>query len=139
MKVDLADPLGPCSMTTLLATPSRTKPTKQRQSAAESLARQCDVVVVLGGAHSNNTRELVATCSRFCSRVFHIQTASDLNDAWFGEGDTVGLTAGTSTPDDLIREVEARLQRLADNTDHRLDLTFASAVPQPVGQPVHAH
>ena len=115
------------------------QPTKQRQSAAESLARECDVVVVLGGAHSNNTRELVATCSRFCGRVFHIQTVSDLNDAWFGEEDIVGLTAGTSTPDDLIRDVEARLQRLAGDTDHRPDRTFASTVPQAVEQPVHAH
>ena len=84
-------------------------PTKQRQSAAESLARRSDVVVVLGGAHSNNTRELVSTCLRYCPRVHHIQTADDLDPDWFGPDDTVGLTAGTSTPEDLIQAVESRL------------------------------
>ena len=88
------------------------QPTKQRQSAAEELAGQCDVVVVVGGAQSNNTRELVATCRRFCDRVHHVQTAADLCEAWFSDAGTVGLTAGTSTPDSIINGVEAALQRL---------------------------
>ena len=85
------------------------QPTKQRQSAAVELARQCDVVVVIGGAHSNNTRELVQTCRLHCPRVFHVQSASDLNVRFFGHARTVGLTAGTSTPDETIDEVEAWL------------------------------
>ncbi len=91
------------------------QPTKQRQSAAESLARQCDVVVVIGGAGSNNTRELVATCRRFCSRVYHVQGPADLEADWFHCDDRVGLTAGTSTPDELIDGVEQALQRMAAN------------------------
>ena len=59
------------------------QPTKQRQNAAIELAQQCDVVVVIGGAHSNNTHELVKTCSRFCARVHHVQTAADLREEWF--------------------------------------------------------
>ena len=47
---------------------------KQRQDAAVELARQCDVVIVVGGANSNNTRELVNTCRQHCSRVHHVQT-----------------------------------------------------------------
>lgn len=89
------------------------QPTKQRQSAAESLAQQCDVVLILGGAHSNNTRELVATCGRLCARVHHLQTVADLESAWFRPDDTVGLTAGTSTPDDVIQAVEDQLHRFA--------------------------
>lgn len=89
------------------------QPTKLRQHAAEALAKSCDIVVVIGGAHSNNTRELVATCRRNCSRVHHVQNASDLQPAWFLSGDTVGVTAGTSTPDDLINEVEQKLHELA--------------------------
>ena len=54
------------------------RPTKQNQAAAAELARQCDVVVVIGGAHSNNTRELVETCARHCDRVHHVQSAGDL-------------------------------------------------------------
>lgn len=88
------------------------QPTKQRQSAAEELAQRCDVVVVIGGAHSNNTRQLVATCARFCERVHHVQTAGDLGENWFDDAETVGLTAGTSTPDSTIQAVEAALRRL---------------------------
>ncbi len=85
------------------------QPTKQRQHAAVELAQQCNVVIVIGGAHSNNTRELVATCAKHCLRVHHVQTAADLRPEWFCENDTVGLTAGTSTPDKTIGEVEQSL------------------------------
>ena len=87
------------------------QPTKQRQTAAIELAQQCDVVVVIGGAHSNNTHELARTCARFCSRVHHVQTAGDLQRDWFTGAETVGITAGTSTPDATIREVETWLLR----------------------------
>jgi 4-hydroxy-3-methylbut-2-enyl diphosphate reductase len=89
------------------------QPTKQRQSAAIELAQKCGVVVVIGGIHSNNTRELVQTCLRFCSRVHHVQTAADLQDDWFRGEDIVGLTAGTSTPDALINAVEREIRALA--------------------------
>ena len=86
------------------------QPTKQRQSAAIELAQRCDVVVVIGGAHSNNTRELVKTCSRFCARVHHVQTAEALRADWFFADDVVGITAGTSTPDNLINEVDQQIK-----------------------------
>jgi 4-hydroxy-3-methylbut-2-enyl diphosphate reductase len=88
------------------------QPTKQRQNAAMELARQCDVVIVIGGALSNNTHELVNTCSRFCRRVHHVQTAVDLRPEWFGDADTVGITAGTSTPDRIIDEVQQQLEQI---------------------------
>ena len=59
------------------------QPTKLRQNAAIELAQQCDVVIVIGGAHSNNTRQLVDTCCRLCPRVYHVQTADDLRAEWF--------------------------------------------------------
>lgn len=86
------------------------QPTKQRQHAAVELAQHCDIVIVIGGAHSNNTKELVATCAKHCPRVHHVQTAAELRPEWFQETDTVGITAGTSTPDNLIAAVEARLR-----------------------------
>jgi 4-hydroxy-3-methylbut-2-enyl diphosphate reductase len=85
------------------------QPTKQRQNAAVELAQKCGVVVVIGGAHSNNTHELVKTCSRFCPRVHHVQIAQDLREEWFHAEDTVGITAGTSTPDAVIEGVAQRL------------------------------
>jgi 4-hydroxy-3-methylbut-2-enyl diphosphate reductase len=89
------------------------RPTKERQNAAIELAQRADVVVVIGGAHSNNTRELVTACSRFCGRVHHVQAANDLREEWFEGVVTVGITAGTSTPDNSIDEVEQWLDQLA--------------------------
>jgi 4-hydroxy-3-methylbut-2-enyl diphosphate reductase len=90
------------------------QPTKQRQTAAAELARRCDVVIVIGGANSNNTRELVTTCGRYCGRVHHVQSVPDLDEKWFAGAQTVGITAGTSTPDSIIREVESALMQFAD-------------------------
>ena len=90
------------------------QPTKLRQHAAVDLAQRCDVVIVIGGAHSNNTRELAQTCARSCPRVHRVQTASDLRLEWLAGADTVGLTAGTSTPDAIIDEVELWLWQLAE-------------------------
>jgi 4-hydroxy-3-methylbut-2-enyl diphosphate reductase len=89
------------------------QPTKQRQNAAVELAQQSDVVVVIGGTHSNNTHELVKTCGRYCERVHHVQTVKDLRVEWFEDAEIVGVTAGTSTPDSSIREVENWLEELA--------------------------
>lgn len=86
------------------------QPTKQRQDAAVALARQSDVVIVVGGASSNNTRELVNTCRRYCSQVHHVETEADLDPDWFLAAGTVGITAGTSTPDDVIDRVEAGIR-----------------------------
>jgi 4-hydroxy-3-methylbut-2-enyl diphosphate reductase len=90
------------------------QPTKQRQMAAVELARQAELVLVVGGAHSNNTRELCATCRQYCPRVYHVQTAADLRPEWFSNVATVGLTAGTSTPDPVIDEIENWLQTRAE-------------------------
>jgi 4-hydroxy-3-methylbut-2-en-1-yl diphosphate reductase len=89
------------------------QPTKLRQNAALELAQKCSVIIVIGGAHSNNTHELVRTCSQFCPRVHHVQTAADLREEWFRLSDVVGITAGTSTPDSLIAGVQGCLQAMA--------------------------
>jgi len=84
--------------------------TKLRQAAAIELARNCDVVVVIGGVNSNNTRELAATCRKFCARVHQVHNTADLRPDWFAFAETVGITAGTSTPESLIAEVEAQIR-----------------------------
>ena len=88
------------------------QPTKQRQQAAERLAEICDVVIVVGGLHSNNTRQLAETCGRRGGRVYLIQTSADLRLEWFRDAQTVGLTAGTSTPDGVIESVERTLRAI---------------------------
>jgi len=86
------------------------QPTKQRQDAATALARGSDVVIVVGGAHSNNTRELAAVCARDCARVHHVQDETGLRPEWFDADDGVGITAGTSTPDEVNDRVERRIR-----------------------------
>jgi 4-hydroxy-3-methylbut-2-enyl diphosphate reductase len=97
------------------------KPTKERQAAAVEMARRADVVVVVGGRSSNNTRELVKTCSRHCGRVHHVETDADVRPEWFHAARLVGLTAGTSTPDEVIDQVEARIRLCADASAMRAD------------------
>jgi (E)-4-hydroxy-3-methyl-but-2-enyl pyrophosphate reductase (IPP and DMAPP forming) len=115
------------------------QPTKQRQNAAIELAQQSDVVVVIGGAHSNNTHELVKTCSRYCERVHHVQTAQDLRTEWFENAEVVGVTAGTSTPETSIRDVENWLDELAAG---KLQVPASkhqgnTQVQTPIGDAVH--
>ena len=97
------------------------KPTKDRQSAAIDVARQADVVIVVGGRSSNNTRELVKTCARYCARVHHVESDADVRAEWLEGATVVGLTAGTSTPDDVIDRandpsIAARMTALASTS-----------------------
>lgn len=87
-------------------------PTRLRQQSAEDLARQSDVVLVVGGVRSNNTRQLVVTCRAYCARVYHLQEAAQVRAEWLESATVVGITAGTSTPDHVIDEVEARVRAL---------------------------
>jgi 4-hydroxy-3-methylbut-2-en-1-yl diphosphate reductase len=106
------------------------QPTKLRQKAALEMALRADVVVVVGGPQSNNTRELVATCARYCSRVHHIQCAADLQPEWFEGAETVGLTAGTSTPGDTIEAVERQLKSLVPRREAPVAMPITQAVPE---------
>lgn len=90
------------------------RPTKERQRAAVELARQCDAVVVIGGENSNNTRELAATCARFCERVYQVQDAEGVSDEWLSGVAKLGITAGTSTPDFIIDRVEERIRAMRE-------------------------
>jgi 4-hydroxy-3-methylbut-2-enyl diphosphate reductase len=102
------------------------RPTKQRQTAAIDMARAADVVIVVGGASSNNTRQLAETCALHCARVHLVQTDADLCPDWFRAADTVGLTAGTSTPDEVVDRVEARIRGFAANTTELVSTRRAS-------------
>ena len=87
-------------------------PTKRRQEAAVEMAQSVDVVLVIGGGRSNNTHELAQSCRQFCARVHQIEGPLDLNPCWFEDVESVGLTAGTSTPEYQVDAVEAALRRM---------------------------
>lgn len=79
--------------------------TSKRQQAATQLAQNVDAMVVIGGKNSSNTTHLAEICSQYCQTVFHIESASELDKRLFEDIETVGITAGASTPEDQINAV----------------------------------
>jgi len=86
--------------------------TEKRQSAACELAAEVDVVVVVGGRNSANTARLAQLCRAIESRTHHIESAAELEPAWFAGARRIGVTAGASTPDEEIEATVAALQAL---------------------------
>lgn len=78
--------------------------TGERQNAAAELAAKVDAFVVIGGKNSANTRHLYDIVARRCKTAFHIETASELKPEMFAGCTKIGITAGASTPDRLIKE-----------------------------------
>ena len=89
------------------------QPTKDRQHAVETLAREVEVLVVVGGRSSNNTRQLAATAERIGCIAYHVERAEELQPRWFSGVETVGVTAGTSTLDKTVETVRARLEQFS--------------------------
>ncbi len=86
--------------------------TAERQQAAVHLARQVDIMVVVGGYNSANTRNLVQLCSETGTPTHHVESAADLLPSWFSSGATVGISAGASTPDWIIKEVVTTVENM---------------------------
>ncbi|WP_276840303.1 4-hydroxy-3-methylbut-2-enyl diphosphate reductase [Anaerovibrio lipolyticus] len=84
--------------------------TDQRQSAAMKLATEVDLMIVIGGKNSANTTRLAQLCSDKC-KTYHIETADELRDDWFDKIKKIGITAGASTPDWIIKEVYKKCQK----------------------------
>ncbi len=79
--------------------------TAKRQEEARNLSHQCDLMVVVGGRHSSNTKKLQEICEENCSRVLAVETALDLDVGCANGAKRVGIVAGASTPADIIKEV----------------------------------
>ena len=80
--------------------------TKERQSEAESIAETVDAMIVIGDKHSSNTQKLFEICRKACNNTYYIQTLGDLDLNQLGSVETVGITAGASTPNNIIEEVQ---------------------------------
>lgn len=83
--------------------------TAVRQEEAKELAKRVDCMVVIGGYNSANTKRLAEVCRELQPRTHHIETAQEIDPAWFSGVENVGVTAGASTPKWLIDEVVERI------------------------------
>ncbi len=80
--------------------------THERQRAALELAKDSDAMIVIGGRTSSNTRKLYEICKKECANTYYIQTIDDLDTSKMNKFHSVGITAGASTPNKLIEEVQ---------------------------------
>lgn len=80
--------------------------TRERQTEARSIAEEVDAMIVIGDKHSSNTQKLFEICKGACKDTYYIQTLDDLDLNQLGSVETVGITAGASTPNNIIEEVQ---------------------------------
>ena len=108
--------------------------TSERQSAAISLAAQSDAMLIVGGKHSSNTKKLFKVCSEVCPLVYHIEDANEIpeNLREFLKIDKtikIGITAGASTPDQIIKEVIKTMEN-KENLNNQEEQSFAEMFEQ---------
>ena len=93
------------------------QPTRDRQIAVHELADQVDLMIVIGGFNSSNTKKLVHVCTEKGVEAHHIESFHQLNQEWFIGKQHVGITAGTSTPDDTINQVHFEILNIAKRVE----------------------
>ena len=93
------------------------QPTRDRQIAVRDLAEQVDLMIVIGGYNSSNTKKLVQVCDEKSIQAHHIESFSQLEKEWFRDKNHVGITAGTSTPEHVINEVHETIRKIALEID----------------------
>jgi len=93
------------------------QPTRDRQIAVGDLADQVDLMIVIGGYNSSNTKKLVQVCDEKNVEAYHIEAPSQLDKQWFINKKHVGITAGTSTPEYIINDVHSAILEIAREMD----------------------
>ncbi len=86
--------------------------TFENQDAAEELAKRADVMIVIGGKHSSNTKQLHSIASRGCKDSYLIENESELRKEWFRDKELCGISAGASTPDWIVQNVIKRINEI---------------------------
>lgn len=99
------------------------QPTHDRQVAVHELADQVDLMIVIGGFNSSNTKKLVHVCGEKGIEAHHIESFDQLAKKWFVSKQHVGITAGTSTPENVINEVHTKILEIAEEVEGQVSLT----------------
>ena len=105
--------------------------TAERQREAVALSHECDIMVIVGGRHSSNTAKLCDVCAPNCQTLF-VESADELKREQFENVHTVGLTAGASTPADIIKEVLSSMSEIVNNNEVQETVTPASVTEESV-------
>ncbi len=102
--------------------------TAERQAEAEKIAAEADVFFVVGGMHSSNTKKLYEVAKKACENTYHIECASDITKEMLNGKKNIGITAGASTPDQIIKEVFYTMENLKNqeelNFEEMLEQSF---------------
>ena len=93
--------------------------TQERQQAASELASRADVMIVVGGKNSGNTRRLAQICTERCERTHHVEDACEIDPAWFTGAGLIGITAGASTPSSHIERAVKAIMETTGAVDAR--------------------
>jgi len=86
--------------------------TFENQDAAAELAREADVMIVIGGKHSSNTKQLHSICKNYCDDSYLVENEEELDPAWFAGKKLCGISAGASTPDWIVQNVIDRIEEI---------------------------
>ena len=88
--------------------------TDENQEAVHKLAPEVDVMIVIGGKNSSNTKKLFEIAKKYCQRSYHIENEKELDINWFNYNDKVGISAGASTPDWVISNVINKIKEFSN-------------------------
>ena len=86
--------------------------TFENQDAARELAKEADIVIVIGGKNSSNTKQLHSICKEYCKDSFLVESEKDLDSSWFVGKTLCGVTAGASTPDWIIEKIVGKISEI---------------------------
>ncbi|MBC8323914.1 MAG: 4-hydroxy-3-methylbut-2-enyl diphosphate reductase [Candidatus Marinimicrobia bacterium] len=95
-------------------------PTKRNQQQLKDLSEKCDVMVVIGSFTSANSKRLTQLAEERNDRSYQVTCANDLKPDWFNDSDVVGITAGASTPDNIIEDVTEKIKSYSKNLEEEL-------------------
>ena len=95
-------------------------PTKRNQNQIKDLAKQCDVMIVIGSFTSANSKRLALLAEEINDRSYQVTKADEIKVEWFTGAKTVGLSAGASTPDNIIDDVLNKIKTISDNHEEMI-------------------
>ncbi len=95
-------------------------PTKRNQDQIKDLAKECDVMIVIGSFTSANSKRLTMLAEEINKKSYQVTDADDINIEWFAGAKTVGLSAGASTPDNIINNVLDKIKTISENHEEMI-------------------